>query len=83
MYGATGLATTFVNKSSEQGSLIDLKKVLVECSQPVPPFLDVLRDADREKIGCNYCGSDEHNVKNCLMYEWQKLKALAGAELDK
>eukprot|EP00445_Apocalathium_hangoei_P000730 CAMPEP_0203840218 /NCGR_PEP_ID=MMETSP0359-20131031/643_1 /ASSEMBLY_ACC=CAM_ASM_000338 /TAXON_ID=268821 /ORGANISM="Scrippsiella Hangoei, Strain SHTV-5" /LENGTH=656 /DNA_ID=CAMNT_0050754389 /DNA_START=61 /DNA_END=2032 /DNA_ORIENTATION=- len=37
--GRTGVATTFVNKNQEETILLDLKALLVEAGQNVPPFL--------------------------------------------
>ena len=39
-----GLATTFVNKSTCQSVLLDVKHLLVEAKQPLPPFLEALED---------------------------------------
>ena len=37
--GKTGLATTFVNKGVDETVLLDLKHLLIEAKQKVPPFL--------------------------------------------
>merc|ERR1719281_2381711 len=37
--GRTGVATTFVNKNQEETILLDLKALLIEAGQNVPPFL--------------------------------------------
>ena len=37
-----GYATTFVNKSVEEPVLMDLKHLLIEAKQQVPPFLATL-----------------------------------------
>ena len=37
------LATTFINKSNEESVLIDLKHLLIEAKQNVPPFLATLQ----------------------------------------
>ncbi|XP_063727108.1 probable ATP-dependent RNA helicase DDX41 [Symsagittifera roscoffensis] len=42
--GKSGLATTFVNKSTSQSVLLDVKHLLVEAKQPLPPFLEALED---------------------------------------
>ena len=35
--GKTGVATTFINKDVEESALLDLKHLLVEAKQRVPP----------------------------------------------
>merc|ERR1719284_1542031 len=37
--GRTGVATTFVNKNQEETILMDLKAILLEANQKLPPFL--------------------------------------------
>merc|ERR1711988_2025134 len=55
--GRTGVATTFVNKNQDETILLDLKALLVEAGQNVPPFLmqlDSVADAGQhntEEIG--------------------------------
>lgn len=38
-----GLATTFINKANEESVLLDLKHLLIEAKQHVPPFLATLQ----------------------------------------
>lgn len=40
--GRTGVATTFINKNSEETVLLDLKALLIEAGQRIPPFLETL-----------------------------------------
>jgi ATP-dependent RNA helicase DDX41 len=35
----TGTATTFVDKSCTETLLLDLKELLIESRQPIPPFM--------------------------------------------
>lgn len=42
--GKTGVATTFINKSCEETTLLDLKHLLVEAHQRVPPVLMIMDD---------------------------------------
>ncbi|KAH9402758.1 DEAD (Asp-Glu-Ala-Asp) box polypeptide 41 [Tyrophagus putrescentiae] len=42
-YGKKGIATTFINKSVDQSILLDLKLLLVEAKQRLPPFLAALQ----------------------------------------
>ncbi len=44
----TGLATTFINKTNDESVLLDLKHLLIEAKQKVPPFLAQLQ-SDNEK----------------------------------
>jgi ATP-dependent RNA helicase DDX41 len=41
--GNKGQATTFINKSNEESVLLDLKHLLIEAKQDVPPFLATLQ----------------------------------------
>jgi ATP-dependent RNA helicase DDX41 len=71
--GAKGLATTFVNKSTEQFVLLDLKHLLIEAKQTVPPFLGELC-SETEKYaglgdGCSYCGGLGHRITECPKLE--------------
>lgn len=69
--GKTGIATTFINKSVPQITLLDLKHLLLEAKQPVPPFLHAYT-ADSEQFltiggqkGCTYCGGLGHRIMDC------------------
>ena len=70
--------TTFINKTSDQGILFELKEMLVQTGQSVPSFLQVLRGPEGEKIRCNYCGSSQHTGNNCLKIEKEKLRKIVG-----
>lgn len=37
--GRIGIATTFINKANDESVLLDLKHLLMEAKQKVPPFL--------------------------------------------
>eukprot|EP01043_Picozoa_sp_COSAG02_P033142 COSAG02_NODE_2250_length_9367_cov_14.048009_2_plen_88_part_00 len=58
--GKTGVATTFINKSQDETILRDLKLLLKEARQRIPPVLAALEDeplevgADGETKGCQY-----------------------------
>jgi ATP-dependent RNA helicase DDX41 len=41
--GTTGIATTFINKANDESVLLDLKHLLMEVRQKVPPFLAALQ----------------------------------------
>lgn len=71
--GTRGLATTFVNKLTEQFVLLDLKHLLIEAKQKVPPFLAELC-SETEKYaglgdGCSYCGGLGHRITECPKLE--------------
>merc|ERR1711959_272383 len=72
--GKTGVATTFINKSVEESALLDLKHLLKEAKQRVPPVLATIDDPDEdlenladEKLGkgCSYCGGLGHRITSC------------------
>lgn len=70
-----GLATTFVNKSTEQSVLLDLKHLLLEAKQKVPPFLaELCPDTEAylevgDTQGCSYCGGLGHRITECPKLE--------------
>ncbi|EGD75891.1 DEAD box polypeptide 41 [Salpingoeca rosetta] len=70
--GRTGLATTFINDEVPEISLLDLKYLLKEAKQRVPPFLQNLR-SEHEKFlehgGCAYCGGPGHRITSCPKLE--------------
>ena len=71
--GKTGVATTFINKDVSETTLLDLKHLLKEAKQRVPPVLQALEDpADfiettkaAGTAGCTYCGGLGHRVADC------------------
>lgn len=70
--GKTGVATTFINKDVEESALLDLKHLLVEAKQRVPPVLQALDDGTDGDIdmvggvkGCAFCGGLGHRITNC------------------
>ena len=85
--GKTGVATTFINKSVDETLLPDLKHLLVEAKQRVPPFLaaipdpveelQALADASGTK-GCAYCGGLGHRIAACPKLEAQNREAERG-----
>jgi ATP-dependent RNA helicase DDX41 len=79
--GKTGVATTFINKSVPEAALLDLKHLLVEAKQRVPPVLMTIHDPDELILdditgskGCSYCGNLGHRVNNCSKLEADKGK---------
>jgi len=73
--GKTGVATTFVNhQDCSESSLLDLKHLLREAKQRIPPILlslDDPQDMEEELAlisgirGCAYCGGLGHRVTMC------------------
>jgi len=86
--GRTGVATTFVNKNQDETILLDLKALLVEAMQNIPPFLQKLDSAaemNEKEIGgvkgCAYCGGLGHRIANCPKLETTRNKT-ASAQKD-
>mmetsp|Transcript_9735 Transcript_9735/g.21794 ORF Transcript_9735/g.21794 Transcript_9735/m.21794 type:complete len:638 (+) Transcript_9735:50-1963(+) len=86
--GRTGVATTFVNKNQEETILLDLKALLVEAGQNVPPFLMTL-DCPAESStvkeiggvkGCAYCGGLGHRIANCPKLETTRQKTTSATK---
>ncbi|RYG93658.1 hypothetical protein EON65_58575 [archaeon] len=69
--GKTGVATTFINKDVDESTLLDLKHLLIEAKQRVPPVLMALEDPDDAMLdvagvkGCAFCGGLGHRITNC------------------
>jgi len=74
--GKTGLATTFVNKNCSEEILLDLKQLLKEAKQKVPPFLAALDDGTSVNDGCAYCGGLGHRIAVCPRLESNQRKEL-------
>ncbi|KAI8324555.1 P-loop containing nucleoside triphosphate hydrolase protein [Martensiomyces pterosporus] len=73
--GKTGVATTFINMNSSEQVLLDLKHILIEAKQRVPPVLYTIPDpTDKYRlpdgtldtsVGCAYCGGLGHRILDC------------------
>jgi len=86
--GKTGVATTFINKSNPETSLLDLKHLLKEAKQRLPPVLMMLDDpreqAEAENggvVGCSYCGGLGHTIVNCPKID-KNARQVAGGHRD-
>ncbi|KAI0980877.1 hypothetical protein GJ496_001741 [Pomphorhynchus laevis] len=73
--GRKGLATTYVHCNTDEAILLDLKHLLIEANQIVPPFMKEFLP-DREKLldvggdqGCAYCGGLGHRIAKCPKLE--------------
>lgn len=80
--GKTGIATTFVNMQTPEQTLLDLKYLLMEAKQKVPPFLTSIEDpnlgADGKPVGCTNCGGLGHTIRNCPKLEENQRRTMAG-----
>lgn len=78
--GRTGIATTFINKVCEESLLLDLKHLLIEAKQKVPPFLAALQSENEQyldvggEVGCSYCGGLGHRITDCPKLEAMQSK---------
>ena len=86
--GKTGVATTFINKMVDEHLLLDLKHLLIEAKQRVPPVLLALEDPADLRLddaemgkGCSYCGGLGHRITECPKLEHQR-KQMAGPKRD-
>lgn len=90
--GKTGVATTFINKSVPESALLDLKHLLIEAKQTVPPVLRALEDPYTDVVadganglsnatgtkGCAFCGGLGHRITDCPKVDSQVRKIGAG-----
>lgn len=69
--GKTGVATSFINRDSKEEFLLDLKSLLKEAKQRIPPMLEVLEDprdlveSGYENKSCELCGGLGHRALRC------------------
>ncbi|KAG5643897.1 DEAD-box ATP-dependent RNA helicase 35 [Asterophora parasitica] len=79
--GKTGIATTFVNMNTAEQTLLDLKYLLMEAGQKVPPFLSTIDDPRAAQggtlKGCSVCGGLGHGISNCPKLEDVKRREMA------
>ncbi|XP_076801297.1 putative ATP-dependent RNA helicase DDX41 [Clavelina lepadiformis] len=81
--GRTGIATTFINKSCDQSVLLDLKALLIEAGQNVPPMLEEIGPSEGSYLelggerGCTYCGGLGHRITEC-----PKLEAIRSKQIN-
>ena len=76
------MATTFVNKDVDSSVLLDLKHILIEAKQYIPPVLMALEESDVETKdgadkGCSFCGGLGHRITNCPKLEKDARKIVA------
>jgi len=79
--GKTGIATTFVNMNTPEQTLLDLKYLLMEAGQKVPPFLQSVVDPRAAQggalTGCSVCGGLGHTISNCPKLEENQRREMA------
>ncbi|KAF9258099.1 P-loop containing nucleoside triphosphate hydrolase protein [Marasmius fiardii PR-910] len=79
--GKTGIATTFVNMNTPEQTLLDLKYLLMEAGQKVPPFLATIEDPRAAQggvlKGCPVCGGLGHGISNCPKLEETQRRQMA------
>ncbi|KAI1790717.1 P-loop containing nucleoside triphosphate hydrolase protein [Ganoderma leucocontextum] len=79
--GKTGIATTFVNMNTPEQTLLDLKYLLMEAGQKVPPFLQSIEDPRAAQggtlKGCPVCGGLGHGISNCPKLEDTQRRQMA------
>ncbi|TDL25078.1 DEAD-domain-containing protein [Rickenella mellea] len=84
--GKTGIATTFVNMNTPEQTLLDLKYLLLEADQKVPPFLETIEDPRIVQggsiKGCPVCGGLGHGITNCPKLEDTQKRQIASHRLD-
>ncbi|KAI8817044.1 P-loop containing nucleoside triphosphate hydrolase protein [Fimicolochytrium jonesii] len=87
--GRTGVATTFINRNSAEEILLDLKYLLKEAKQRVPPVLEALEDPNEKfrggegefveglDVDCTFCGGLGHRITNCPKLEAQRRQTMS------
>ncbi|KAL2922210.1 DEAD-box ATP-dependent RNA helicase 35, partial [Bienertia sinuspersici] len=86
--GKTGVVTTFINKRQSETTLLDLKRLLQEAKQRIPPVLAQLaektkNDAETMEVrGCAYCGGLGNRIHNCTKLEHHKKQLLVTSTKD-
>lgn len=89
--GKTGVATTFINKSCEETTLLDLKHLLKEAHQRIPPVLMIMDDPQEQVAaaaagedgtrGCSFCGGLGHSIVDCPKID-KDARRVAGGHKD-
>ncbi|PVG02845.1 putative DEAD-box ATP-dependent RNA helicase 35 [Serendipita vermifera] len=84
--GKTGIATTFVNMNTPEQTLLDLKYLLMEADQKVPPFLESIEDPRVAQGGvlksCPVCGGLGHGIANCPKLEDTHRRTMAAHRIN-
>ncbi|ORX62200.1 P-loop containing nucleoside triphosphate hydrolase protein [Hesseltinella vesiculosa] len=86
--GKTGVATTFINQHCSEQIRLDLKLLLREAKQRVPPFLAAMEDPSEKHGllgGCSFCGGLGHRINDCPKLEQQRkqqMNSIMGGHYD-
>ncbi|GAA0154699.1 RNA helicase [Lithospermum erythrorhizon] len=89
--GKTGIATTFINKNQTETTLLDLKHLLQEAKQRIPPVLAELNDPMEDMNamdnasgtkGCTFCGGLGHRMSDCPKLDHQRSMQIASSRRD-
>nr|NP_001071981.1 zinc finger protein [Ciona intestinalis]BAE93318.1 zinc finger protein [Ciona intestinalis] len=81
--GCTGIATTFINKSCDSSTLLDLRALLIEAKQKIPEILEQLGPAEENFMelggerGCTYCGGLAHRITECPKLDAARSKQIS------
>ncbi|KAL2911348.1 DEAD-box ATP-dependent RNA helicase 35 [Polyrhizophydium stewartii] len=85
--GKTGVATTFINRNSSEQILLDLKYLLREAKQRVPPVLLAIPDPTEKfkatvedpNVECGFCSGLGHRITECPKLAQQQRSQMAGS----
>lgn len=80
----SGLATTLISSLQDRGVLLELKSLLEEAGQPVPPQLMEIREIGEEQQvrntgECAYCGLNGHRKAGCALLQIDTLNTIIEA----
>ncbi|CUV07448.1 unnamed protein product [Cryptosporidium hominis] len=86
--GSVGVSTTFIDNTLPEALLCDLKALLIEAKQEIPPFLEQFDSTNTslQEIGgvrgCAYCGGLGHRIGQCTKLLELQRKTQSGAPKD-
>lgn len=86
--GKTGIATTFVNSTIQEQTLLDLKYLLMEAKQKIPAYLESIDDPRAKLQGagqltsCPICGGLSHSILQCPKREEMLRRQVAGHQRE-
>jgi len=78
--GKTGIATSFVNMNTPEQTLLDLKYLLIEAKQRIPPFIASVEDPNAKNTsgaGCAICGGLGHSILQCPKQQENQRRVMA------
>ncbi|KAH8739750.1 abstrakt protein SF II helicase and Znknuckle C2HC [Cryptosporidium ryanae] len=83
-----GVSTTFIDNSLPETLLCDLKALLIEANQVIPPFLEQFEatNTSLQEIGgvrgCAYCGGLGHRIAQCPKLLELQRRTQSGGQRD-